>query len=41
MSVSIMPGCTELSRIPFGPSSSAATLVMPRIANFVAVLAVR
>ena len=34
--VSIMPGWTELTRIPFGPSSIAATLVMPRIANLVA-----
>src|SRR5690606_12657426 len=37
IAVSIMPGCTEFARIPFAPSSSAATFVMPRMANFVAV----
>ena len=35
--VSIIPGCTEFTRIPFGPSSSAADLVIPRIANLVPV----
>ena len=34
--VSIIPGCTELTRIPFGPSSIAAHLVIPRIAHLVA-----
>ena len=32
--VSITPGWTELTRIPAGPSSMAAVLVMPRIAHF-------
>src|SRR6478735_3823467 len=40
MPVSIMPGCTELTRMPLGPSSIAAALVMPRIANLVAEYAV-
>ena len=40
MPVSIMPGCTELTRMPLGPSSIAAALVMPRMANLVAEYAV-
>jgi hypothetical protein len=35
-SVSITPGCTELTRTPLRPSSRAATFVMPRTAHFVA-----
>src|SRR5689334_23075830 len=31
-----MPGWIELTRMPFGPSSMAAALVMPRIAHLVA-----
>ena len=34
MPVSIMPGWTEFTRIPRGPSSSAAAFVKPRTANF-------
>ena len=34
MSVSMMPGCTELTLIPSRPNSLAATLVMPRTAHF-------
>jgi hypothetical protein len=34
--VSTPPGCTELTRIPNCASSAAATLVMPRIANLLA-----
>src|SRR4051812_10854372 len=36
-----MPGCTEFTRICFGPSSIAAHLVMPRIAHLVAAYAVQ
>ena len=35
--VSIAPGWTELTRMCFLPSSIAATLVIPRIANLLAV----
>ena len=37
MPVSTMPGCTEFTRMPFGPSSMAAALVMPRTANLLPV----
>ena len=33
------PGCTEFTRIPEWPSSIAATFVMPRTANLLAVYA--
>ena len=36
----VMPGWIEFTRIPRGPSSIAAALVIPRMANFVAVYAV-
>ena len=34
--VSMMPGCTEFTRMLNGPSSCAAPLVMPRTAHLVA-----
>jgi len=37
ISVSTGPGWIEFTRIPRGPSSTAAALVMPRIANLLAV----
>ncbi len=37
MSVRMAPGWMLLTRMPFSPSSSAAALVIPRTANFVAV----
>jgi hypothetical protein len=36
MAVSIGPGCTEFTRMPRGARSTAADLVMPRSAHFVA-----
>ena len=36
MSVKIAPGWIEFTRMPFGPNSSAAALVIPRIANLLA-----
>jgi hypothetical protein len=36
ISVSIGSGCTEFTRIFFGARSTAAALVMPRNAHFVA-----
>src|SRR6478609_7813853 len=39
--VSIMPGWIEFTRMPLGPSSIAAHLVMPRIAHLVAAYAVQ
>ena len=41
MAVSIPAGWTELTRMPCGPSSIAAVLVMPVTANLLATYAIR